>query len=157
MYFVIQEVLRQQKEMFRLHIHSCEHRIVSIHQPHVRPIVRGKAKTNVEFGNKIGVCLQNDIARIAYFDWEAYNEGADLHRLLEEYKAFFFWGGYPELVQSDKTYLTRKNRKLLKLHGIRHSGDPLGRKPKTEKMNRSQKVKRRREAAERNQIEGKFG
>ncbi len=154
-FLVIQEVLRQQKEMFQTGTHSCAHRIVSIHQSHVRPIVRGKAKANVEFGNKIDVCLQNGIARVGRFDWEAYNEGTDLPKLLEEYKAF--WGFYPELLQVDKIYLTRENRKLLKLYGIRHSGDPLGRKPKTEKTNRYQKAKRRREAAERNQIEGKFG
>lgn len=154
-FLVIGEVLRQQKEMFQNRTHSCQHRIVSIHQPHVRPIVRGKAKTNVEFGNKIDVCLQNGVARIGRFDWEAYNEGADLPRLLEEYKTF--WGFYPELVQVDKIYLTRENRKLLKFLGIRHSGDPLGRKPKAEKLNRYQRAKRRREAAERNQIEGKFG
>jgi len=92
-FLVIQEVLRQQKEMYQNRVHSCEHRIVSIHQPHVRPIVRGKAKTNVEFGNKIDVCLQNGIARIGRFDWEAYNDGTDLPKLLEEYKAF--WGFYP--------------------------------------------------------------
>lgn len=76
-FLVIQEVLRQQKEMFQTRTHSCEHRIVSIHQPHIRPIARGKAKTNVEFGNKIDVCLQNGFALIGRFDWEAYNEGTD--------------------------------------------------------------------------------
>lgn len=64
--------------MFRLCTHSCEHRIISIHQPHLRPIARGKVKTNVEFGNKMDLYLQNNIARIARFDWEAYNEGTDL-------------------------------------------------------------------------------
>lgn len=74
---------------------------------------------------------------------------------MEKYKAF--WGFYPELVQVDKIYLTHENRKLLKRYGIRHSGDPLDRKPKPEKMNRYQRAKRRRDAADRNQIEGKFG
>jgi len=32
-----------------------EDRIVSISQPHIRPIVRGKAGTPVEFGAKISV------------------------------------------------------------------------------------------------------
>lgn len=135
--------------------YSCQYRIVSIHQPHARHIVRGKAKTNVELGNKIDVCLQNGIARIGRFDWEAYNEGADLPRLLEEYKAF--WGFYPELVQVYMIYLMCENCKLLKFNRICHGGDPLGRKPKAENMNRYQKAKRRCKAAERNPIEGKFG
>ena len=33
--------------------------IVSIYQPHLRPIVRGKAKAKVEFGAKIGASIVN--------------------------------------------------------------------------------------------------
>lgn len=36
--------------MYDLSKHNIEHRIVSIHQPHVRPIVRGKCQAKVEFG-----------------------------------------------------------------------------------------------------------
>ena len=41
--------------------------------------------------------------------------------------------------------------------GIRFTGEPLGRKPIKEIKSRYQKRKERREAAERNQVEGKFG
>ena len=37
------KVYRQQEYMFKDGIHTCKDRIVSIFQPHVRPIVRGKA------------------------------------------------------------------------------------------------------------------
>ena len=47
----------QQEQMFRTGEHHCKDRIVSIFQPHVRPIVRGKASANVEFGAKIGVSI----------------------------------------------------------------------------------------------------
>ena len=50
-------MLNQQKEMFRKGVHHCADRIVSIFQPHVRPIVRGKAKANTEFGAKIGASI----------------------------------------------------------------------------------------------------
>ncbi len=59
---VIQEVYRQQGEMYRQKTHRIEGRIVSIRQPHIRPIVRGKAGAEVEFGAKVslqpgrGVC-----------------------------------------------------------------------------------------------------
>ena len=66
-------------------------------------------------------------------------------------------GKYPELVQVDKIYLTRENRRFLKEKGIRYTGEPLGRKPVKEIKSRYQKRKERREAAERNQVEGKFG
>ena len=38
---VIPTVYRQQKEMYDNHSHSCQDRIVSLEQPHVRQIQRG--------------------------------------------------------------------------------------------------------------------
>ena len=49
---VIHTLFDQQLEIFKDRTHSIDHRIVSIHQPHVRPIVRGKTNANVEFGAK---------------------------------------------------------------------------------------------------------
>ncbi len=154
-FLVIRHLLSQQEEMFNNKTHSCEHRIVSIHQPHVRPIVRGKAKAKVEFGAKINVSLQNGFARIDRADWEAFNEGCDLQAQVERYKKLF--GHYPELLQVDQIYLTRVNRTWLKERGIRYTGKPLGRKPTKTKKTASQIKQERKELAERNQIEGKFG
>ena len=42
-YLVIQTLYQQQKEMYDERKHSVDDRIVSIRQPHVRPIVRGKS------------------------------------------------------------------------------------------------------------------
>gem|GEM_PF-3397035 len=44
---VIQTVYQQQKKMYISQVHTVEDRIVSIHQPHVRPIVRGKTPATV--------------------------------------------------------------------------------------------------------------
>jgi hypothetical protein len=52
---VCHEVYRQQLEMYRNHIHKTEDRIVSLHMPFVRPIVRGKATADVEFGAKLAI------------------------------------------------------------------------------------------------------
>ncbi|MBE1556823.1 hypothetical protein [Sporosarcina limicola] len=46
--FVIHEIHRQQTLMYKTQSHSIEDRIVSIDQPHIRPIVRGKANAPVE-------------------------------------------------------------------------------------------------------------
>lgn len=154
-FFVIQTVLDQQEKMFREKSSSCQDRIVSIHQPHIRPIVRGKAKAKVEFGAKINVSLQEGYAKINRFDWNAYNEGGDLKMQVERYRELN--GHYPELLLADKIYLTRENRTYLKEHNIRHTGDPLGRKPLRNPKTAYQKRKTRQECAERNQIEGKFG
>ncbi len=56
-YWIVRHVYSQQEEMYRLKCKRCDHRIVSIHQPHVRPIVRGKANKAAEFGAKLSVSL----------------------------------------------------------------------------------------------------
>ena len=154
MLWIITELYRQQKEMYDAKKHSCSDRIVSIYQPHVRPIPRGKARSRVEFGSKLGVSLDNGFARIDTFSWDAYYEGKDLIKQIESYKKLH--GYYPDLVQVDKAYSTKENRKWLKERHIRITAPPLGRKPKI-KESTYQKRKRKKEAAERNHIEGKFG
>ena len=151
----IQELYRQQEEMYRARTNSIAHRITSIHQPFIRPIVRGKDGRKVEFGSKINVSLIRGFTRINQFNYEAFNESVYLEEQVEDYKKLM--GYYPELVQTDDIYMTHANRNYLKEHGIQHTGRPLGRKPKKEKVSRYQKEKQRKEKAERNQIEGKFG
>jgi len=49
---VIGTLYDQQKQMHKSRTHQVDDRIVSIHQPHVRPMVRGKAQAKAEFGSK---------------------------------------------------------------------------------------------------------
>ena len=51
-WLVVAEVYRQQLWLFENNKQSIEDRIVSLSQPHIRPIVRGKAGKPVEFGAK---------------------------------------------------------------------------------------------------------
>lgn len=153
-FLVVQEHYRQQKQMSDNKTSSVQNRIVSIHQPHVRPMVRGKDGKKVEFGAKINISLLNGYGRIDQQNFEAFNEGKYLKEQVEKYKKLR--GYYPEVVQTDDIYMTRENRNYLKENGIRHTGKPLGRKPKIE-MNRYQKAKLKFERNQRNQIEGKFG
>jgi IS5 family transposase len=155
LFWIIHTVYRQQKYMYDTDQHSCPDRIVSIYQPHVRPIPRGKIKAQIEFGPKLGVSLDMGFTRINTFSWDAYHEAGDLKIQVEAYKELH--GYYPELVQMDKIYATQENRKWLKQRGIRITAPPLGRKPAKEKQSYYQKRKFKKEAAERNHIEGKFG
>jgi len=61
---VIHELYRQQQEMYVKRIHHIEDRIVSMAQPHVRPIVRGKTRAKVEFGAKVAVSVVDGYARL---------------------------------------------------------------------------------------------
>ena len=56
---VIPTVYLQQKEMYESGTHRCEDRIVSLQQPHIRPIVRGKRPDPTEFGQKLHLSVVN--------------------------------------------------------------------------------------------------
>lgn len=155
LFWVIRTAYAQQKYMYDNNTHSCQDRIVSIFQPHVRPIPRGKTKAQIEFGSKLGVSLDQGFARINTFSWDAYHEAGDLIPQVEAYKELH--GHYPVLALLDQIYATRENRKWLKERGIRITAPPLGRPKAKTKQTYYQKRKARQEAAERNHIEGKFG
>ncbi|MCW3108747.1 MAG: transposase family protein [Segetibacter sp.] len=144
---VIQTLYEQQKLMYDHKTHSIEHRIVSIHQPHVRPIVRGKTNTYVEFGSKIQVSIINGITFLEDLSWDAFNEGTRLISTVENYKRRF--GYYPQKVFADKIYCNRDNRAKLKTLKITLVAKPLGRP--------SLAVDNHIRPGERNPIEGKFG
>lgn len=156
-WLVCQEVCRQQKEMIEKKVKSIPDRIVSIHQPHVRPILRGKAHKNIEFGSKVALSVVNRTNRIFKVSWDAYNDGVDLIGQVEAFKKQY--GKYPKLVLADKIYMTKANRAYLKQHNIQHRGQPLGR-PKKDKQ--GQKINpytstQIKQSHQRNHVEGQFG
>lgn len=144
---VIHTLYQQQKKMFDAKAHSVDDRIVSIHQPHVRPIVRGKTNAKVEFGAKIHVSLVDGYAFLDELSWDAFNEGSRLPAYVEQYRQRF--GYYPKEILADQIYCTRANRNYLKGKGIRLLAKPLGRPSAVEKEH----VR----PGERNPVEGKFG
>ena len=143
---VINTVYQQQKQMYNALSHSVEDRIVSIHQPHVRPIVRGKSQAKVEFGAKIHVSIIDGISFLDELSWNAFNEGSHMMDYVERYHARF--GCYPRELLADKIYCTRANRAALKEKGIKLLAKPLG---------RPSAVQKHVSPGERNPIEGKFG
>lgn len=149
------QVYEQQKWMYDNKKHTCPNRIVSVFQPHVRPIVRGKSGKNTEFGSKINVSEVNGFTRVDKFSWDAFNEGGDVEKQVENFKELY--DCYPKVFLGDRIYLTRENRKYLKGKGIIIYGKPLGRPPKQSNETASQKYRNKKKAAQRNHVEGKFG
>jgi hypothetical protein len=143
---IIHTLYQQQKMMYDHHVHSIEDRIVSIHQPHVRPIVRGKSQAKVEFGAKIHVSLIDGISFLDELSWDAYNEGSHMMDYVEQYRKRF--GFYPREILADQIYCNRENRRALKDLSINLIAKPLG---------RPSAVKKHVRPGERNPIEGKFG
>ncbi|SMN12564.1 hypothetical protein SPBRAN_1890 [uncultured Candidatus Thioglobus sp.] len=149
---VIHTLYEQQKGMYDQRIHQCKDRIVSISQPHVRPIVRGKQGKSVEFGTKLGLSVMDGFMMKDTLSWEAYNESTDLIKQAEAYKVLF--GYYPELIQADKIYATHHHRKWCKENGVRLTASPKG-NPVLKSA--YQKAKLKKEYAERNAVEGSIG
>ncbi|MEI8185177.1 MAG: IS5 family transposase [Chlorobiaceae bacterium] len=152
---VVSELYRQHLEMHRSGSKSIRDRLVSISQPHVRPIVRGKAAAKTEFGMKLSISVVDGMSMLERMSWNAYNEGGDLVRDIERYHERY--GYYPESVHADKIYRTLANRMWCKERGIRLSGVPLGRPPKDIEKNRARRRQIREDEGIRNAVEGKFG
>jgi transposase, IS5 family len=153
MLLVVAEVYRQQLWLYENKKRSIEDRIVSLSQPHIRPIVRGKARTNVEFGAKFSASCFDGYVFLDHISWDNFNESGDLKSQVEAYKNYT--GYYPESVHVDKIYRTRENRAWCKERGIRISGPPLGRPPKN--VSPEKKKQATYDERIRNSIEGKFG
>ena len=147
-YWIIQTVYDQQLAMFNASTHQVEDRIVSIAQPHIRPIVHGKARSKTEFGAKVHLSLVDGFSFLDTISWDTLNEGSHLKDYLQNYRKRF--GFYPAKVLADQIYCTRPNRKWLKDNMIKLAANPLGRPSVKAVANHVR-------PGERNPVEGKFG
>lgn len=147
----VRSLFEQQKYMFDKRTHSVENRIVSLAQPHLRPIVRGKVKAPVEFGAKLDISVCEGFARLEKQSFDAYNEATTLKTVIERYRDRT--GKYPERILADKIYRNRDNLAFCKEYGIRLSGPALGRPKKNDKPDREQDY---RDICERVEVERKF-
>ncbi|WP_255490636.1 IS5 family transposase [Dysgonomonas sp. 511] len=150
----ILKMYHQQEEMFKSGCRSCPDRIVSIFQPHIRPIVRGKSKSSTEFGAKIGASIVNGYTFLDHHSWDSYNESADLTLQIELYRKRF--GFLPRRIYADKIYMNKENRRLMKELGIQMMGKPLGRPPKIS-QSKEAKEESAKTVGQRNEIEATFG
>jgi len=148
---IIKALYAQQLSMFRNRIHQVANRIVSLGQPWVRPIVRGKAKAKVEFGAKLDVSVSDGFVRLEHTSFDAYNESANLQAIIERYRERS--GHYPERVLADRIYRNRENLRYCKQLNIRLSGKPLGRPKREPDIDKKQE---RQEQIDRIEVERKF-
>ena len=146
---------RQQEWMFENRENKIGDRIVSVSQPHVRPIKRGKAGASTEFGAKISASLIDGYCFLDRLGWNNYNKSGDLISKINAYKKRF--GFYPSSVHADQIYRNRKNIKFCNENGIRLSGPPLGRPPKDLSVRVASRKIALQDEIDRIPIEGKFG
>ena len=103
----LRKIYEQQKYMYDNRTHSVSDRIVSVSQPFIRPIVRGKAGKPVEFGAKLDISVSDGWTRLECWSFDAYNEATKLIETRERYRERE--GHYPERVLADKIYRNREN------------------------------------------------
>jgi hypothetical protein len=145
----------QQKYMYENDVHQVANRIVSISQPYVRPIVRGKVSKQTEFGAKLHLSVdERGFARIEHLSFDAYNEGALLQNALEAYK--YRNHCYPKRVLVDQIYRTQDNIGFCKKNEIRISGPKLGRPSSNEETNRQIAREMAKDKSDRIEIERYF-
>jgi len=149
----IKEIAEQQRFHYDNPGRPIPNRIVSVRQPHVRPIVRGKAGSEVEFGQKISLSVVDGFTFIEEQGWNNFAEGVTLITSAERYRERH--GVYPEAILADMTYRNRYNIAYCKEHGIRLSGPKLGRPKQSEiEADRDQAYK---DSCDRNMVEGRIG
>jgi DNA-binding ferritin-like protein len=146
---VVAEIYRQQRWMYENKKQTIAARIISLSQPHIRPIVRGKVGKPVEFGAKLSASCFEGYVFLDHISWDNFNESGDFSRQVEAY--YQYTGYYPESVHVDKIYRTRANRAWCKERGIRISGSPLGRPPKN--VSKAQKKQAQEDERIRNCLE----
>ena len=145
----------QQLYMHEHRVRSVPDRIVSIRQPWVRPIVRGKAHANTEFGAKLHISMVDGYARIERLSFDAFNEASDFFRAVEGYRERY--GFYPARVLADKIYRNRETIAWCKERGIQLTGPALGRPPMNAEQTRAAKRQEYQDICDRNIVEGEFG
>ena len=77
-FLVGNEMARQQKQMWSSSTQKIENRIVSLTQPHLRPIVRGKAGATTEFGAKLSASCFEGFVLLGRISWDNYHESKEL-------------------------------------------------------------------------------
>lgn len=152
---LVTTLYEQQRIMYETNTHSIPHRIISLSQPWVRPIVRGKAHANTEFGAKLHISLVDGYIRIERLGFEPYNEAEDFYRAVEGYRERY--GCYPARILADKLYRNRQSLAYCKEHGIRLTGPALGKPPKDQALTKQAKAQEYQDICDRNEVEGVFG
>ena len=101
-------IVEQQKNIYkRLPV---KERIVSVHQPHLRPMVRGKYPVEVEFSPKILLNLKNNFLFLEYLSFNNTSDSQLLDISLKGYQERF--GNTPTQLAADRGFWSKDNYRL---------------------------------------------
>jgi len=105
---VINKLKEQQWQLYFGKQAKVPDRIVSLHKPYVRSIIRGKEVKPVEFGAKVNMLQVDGINFIEHFSYDNFNEGTRLQSTIHLQRRYF---GACHQMGADAIYATNANRK----------------------------------------------
>lgn len=120
----IKKVYQQQNYLFNTAGAKVKDRIVSLHKPYLRPILRGKENKRVEFGMKAHLLQTGGITYFDTMDFHAFNECKRLK--LSSLKHCQLFGELHQLA-ADNIYPTNENRRYLTARKVFTNFKPKGR------------------------------
>lgn len=126
----IKTIIIQQKYLLAHKGSKVNDRILSLHKPYIRAIVRGKETKAVEFGAKVHMMQIDGINYIEHFSYKPFNEATRLKLSIVKHKQLF---GKCTHWSADAIYATNKNRTYTTLKNIITNFVPKG--PKTNDEN----------------------
>ena len=129
-------------------------RIVSTHKPYLRPIVRGKAHKDVEFGAKVHLLQIGGVNVVEHVSFDAFNECKRLIDSVSMHESFT--GRIPSFLGADGIYATNENRLFTASKGIRTNFVRKGPAPKVAVPNENT-ARSLIARARATQMEGAFG
>jgi hypothetical protein len=148
-------VYEQQKQLFEDPKSKIEARIVSLHQPHIRPIVRGKELKKVEFGIKVNMLRIGAINLIEKASFDNFNEGTRFQSTCTAYQEMT---GACLQMGADGIYATNANRKFATQNNIATCFKIKGKLPADEdKKNAKIKAIKTLHKIRASHMEGSFG
>lgn len=104
--WVITELYFQQRNLYSGKKVESKDRILSLHQPHIRSIKRGKSGgRSYEFGAKYNAALADGFISLELVSFNNFNEVQDLQAAVRAYKAKT--GFWPKVVLGDKIYFSK--------------------------------------------------
>jgi len=103
-------ITKVKEQQWQLHFGkqaTVPNRIVSLHKPYVRPIIRGKEVKPVEFGAKVNMVMVDGISFIEHLSYDNFNEGTRLQSTIHLQQRYF---GACHQIGADAIYATNENR-----------------------------------------------
>ena len=111
----VNTIYAQQHELLYGNRENVKQRIVSLHKPHVRPIIRGKEVKQVEFGAKVHKVQVAGLSFIEHLSYDNFNEGTRLKPSVAFHQKYF---GRCSQLGADAIYATNENRRYCNSLGI---------------------------------------